>query len=225
MRTLIIGDVHGCLDELRDLLRACGHTSSDRVVLVGDLVAKGPDSRGVIALAREIGALAVRGNHDERMVRWWNGGKDEAERAAGLAAMKPAHRRVAESLREEDLEWLSDLPLWLRLPEHQALVVHGGLFPGVPLEEQDVDLLLNLRSITADERPSKRAGGGTPWAASWKGPEHVYFGHDAKRGLQIHPFATGLDTGCVYGGRLTAMVLPERRLVTVPARRVWTPIE
>lgn len=217
MRTLLIGDVHGCIDELRDLLRACGHTSRDRVVFVGDLVAKGPDSRAVIRLARELGALAVRGNHDERLLRWWRGGA----RAEELEAMKPAHRQVAESLEPEDFRWLDSLPIWLRLPEENALVVHGGIAPGVSLEEQKIDVLLNLRSITPEGKTSMRAGEGAPWASFWTGPEHVYFGHDAVRGLQIHPFATGLDTGCVYGGRLTAMVLPERRLVSVPARKAW----
>lgn len=219
MRTLVIGDVHGCIDEVGDLLRACGHTPDDRVVFVGDLVAKGPDSRAVVSLARELGALAVRGNHDERLLRWWRAGAT----AEGLAAMRPAHRRVAESLDAVDFQWLDSLPAWLRLPEENALVVHGGFVPGVPLEAQEIDFLLNLRSITPEGKPSKRIEDGRAWASLWSGPEHVYFGHDAVRGLQIHPFATGLDTGCVYGGRLTAMVLPERRLVSVPARKVWSP--
>ena len=59
MRTLVVGDVHGCVDELQALLLQCGVVRGDRVVLAGDLVAKGPDSRGVVQLAREIGALAV----------------------------------------------------------------------------------------------------------------------------------------------------------------------
>ena len=67
-RTIVIGDVHGCSEELRSLLRACDHQASDKVVFVGDLVAKGPDSRGVLAIVRELSAQSVLGNHDARVL-------------------------------------------------------------------------------------------------------------------------------------------------------------
>ena len=89
-RTLVVGDVHGCLDELRALRRRCRLTDDDRVVFVGDLVAKGPDSAGVIAWARERGAAAVLGNHDEHVLR---------ARAGDPAAKRP-HLEVANTLSE-----------------------------------------------------------------------------------------------------------------------------
>jgi hypothetical protein len=211
VKTVVIGDVHGCLDELLALVARCGVAPADRVVLVGDLVAKGPDSAGVVQWARESGADAVLGNHDAHVLRTLDGAGDD----------RPKHQAVAASLAAADVAWLRQRPLWLR-PGSAAgyIVVHGGLVPGVPLEAQAREYLINLRSITEDGRPSKRIEG-TPWAALWPGPEHVLFGHDAVRGLQRHPFATGLDTGCVYGRALTALVLPSGDLVSVPARRAY----
>lgn len=213
-RTLIIGDVHGCIDELRALLDNLDAGQSDRIVFVGDLVAKGPDSQAVVQLARELGAEAVVGNHEEHILRARR--SPDPERP-----LKPHHQSVLDALTPEDWAWLEALPTTLPIDAHDVLVVHAGLVPGVPLEDQRRDLLLNLRSITADGEPSKRVDGGEPWASRWTGPQHVVFGHDAIRKLQRHRFATGLDTGCVYGGELTALVLPEWKLVSVPARRVW----
>jgi hypothetical protein len=215
MRTIIIGDVHGCLDELLTLVRKARRDPEDRIVLVGDLVAKGPDSAGVVAWARESGADAVLGNHDAHVLRG----------AHGDPHVRAPHRAVAESLAREDVAWLEARPLWLRLGDHGGLprlVVHGGFVPGVPLDDQERDVVLNLRSITGDGRPSKKLDG-TPWGALWRGPEHVTYGHDAIRGLQRHPLATGLDTGCVYGNALTALILPEGDLISVPAARVYAP--
>ncbi|MBW2223465.1 MAG: metallophosphatase, partial [Deltaproteobacteria bacterium] len=138
-----------------------------------------------------------------------------------LPILRPAHQRVADELEEDDWRWLAALPLWIELPEHDALVVHGGLLPGLPLEDQDPYDLMNMRSILADGSGSKDYEEGTPWASLWPGPRLVVFGHDAVRGLQNRPHSVGLDTGCVYGGWLTGLFLPRRDLVSVPARGTY----
>ena len=217
-RTILIGDVHGCLPELERLLHEVAFdAASDRVILVGDLTAKGPDSAGVVAMARERGFGAVLGNHDAKVLSLRQAGSLDATRAAEPGT----HAHVAARLGAGDWRYLEELPLYLSLPDLATLVVHGGLVPGVPLTEQPRHLLLNMRSITPKGEPSKRVHDGVPWGSRWPGPTHVVFGHDAVRGLQQHPYATGLDTGCVYGRALTALILPERRLVSVPARRAY----
>ena len=215
-RTIIVGDVHGCVDELQALLRQCGVVRGDRVVLAGDLVAKGPDSRGVVQLAREMGALAVLGNHDDYCIDVW--------RRRHQADGRRLRRWLLDKLDDSDWAFLESLPLFLRLGAEgeggpEVAVVHAGAVPGVPLEEQERDNLLSLRSLVGGSAPSRRLLMRWPWAAAWRGPEHIVFGHDAVRGLQQYPLATGLDTGCVYGRELTALELPSRRIYKVPARR------
>lgn len=220
-RTIVVGDVHGCLAELDALLAEVGWRSGDRLVCVGDLVAKGPDSVGVVRRLRALGADAVLGNHDAKLLEVGRAPSPDAP--AALA-------NIARAMSEQDWAWLASLPLALPLPEHEAIVVHAGLVPGVPLEAQRPRDMLEMRSIRADGSPTKHLEQGVPWASLWPGPTHVYFGHDAVRGLQRYPHATGLDTGCVYGGRLTACVLPSREIVSVRAARSyagpadgWTP--
>jgi hypothetical protein len=220
-RTILIGDIHGCVDELQDLLKACAvDWKTDRVISVGDLVAKGPDSHGVLQLVRETGIAAVLGNHDAKLLTMGPQAQTDAARAdAGDDA--DHHAAVARTLDAADWELLGGLPLYLDIPALNVLVVHGGIRPGVPIEDQPRGVLMNLRSITPAGAPSNRVDGGVPWASLWTGPRHVVFGHDAIRGLQQYPHATGLDTGCVYGRQLTALILPENRLVSVLARRVY----
>ena len=216
-RTLIVGDVHGCIRELERLLRRAGYGEGDALIFVGDLVAKGPDSRAVVRRAMEIGAVTVRGNHEEHLLRY--------RRAQLTGDPSPrvgnSHRELAKTLAEDEWGYLEAMPLFHALPEHDALVVHAGLMPGVPLDEQTPEHLMNLRTIRPDGSGSTRLEEGVPWASRWLGPERVFFGHDAVRGLQLYPHAIGLDTGCVYGGELTALELPSMRRFSVHAERVW----
>jgi diadenosine tetraphosphatase ApaH/serine/threonine PP2A family protein phosphatase len=86
-------------------------------------------------------------------------------------------------------------------------------------------LLLNMRTLRPDGTGSRRPEDGVLWGSRWPGPERVIFGHHATAGLQRHPFALGLDTGCVYGKELTAYVLPDEQLISVPARAQYVPFD
>ncbi|HEY0715046.1 MAG TPA: metallophosphoesterase [Polyangia bacterium] len=220
-RTIVVGDIHGCREELEEIVQLCDFRPGNRLVLAGDLVAKGPDSPGVLARAREWGALAVLGNHDAHVLR--------LHRVKGLPddgrEVKAEHQLVVNQLHHDDWDYLMKLPYFLRLGSEtpgvpETAVVHAGAVPGIPLDEQDPEHLITLRSIKDNGEPTKKLKG-HPWASLWTGPERLIFGHDAIRGLQEHPMATGLDTGCVYGGKLTAIILPERRIVSVAAKRAY----
>ncbi len=87
-------------------------------------------------------------------------------------------------------------------------MVHAGVVPGVPIERQSPRALMYMRGLDQAGQPVERRGHEL-WGASYRGPPHVVFGHNALDELQLHPAATGLDTGAVYGGRLTALVLAE----------------
>jgi hypothetical protein len=221
-RTLVVGDVHGCLHELERLFERVALGSGDRVVMVGDLVAKGPDSLGVLRCLEKIGAESVLGNHDAHLLRCHHA----VLRGEDLSHFTDPMRKLERKLGDDDWAWLEALPHVIELPAHHAIVVHAGLVPGIPIHDQSSEDLLTMRSIRPDGTASKRIGDGVPWASLWPGPLHIYFGHDAVRGLQRYPFATGLDTGCVYGGRLTGCLLPahsvdEPTLVSVKAKRAY----
>jgi hypothetical protein len=231
-RTIIVGDVHGCRRELEQLLDKVAFAAGDRLVFVGDLVARGPDSLGVLDIVRRTGAIVVRGNHEHKLLTWKEARmarlRGEAAREVKLG---PIHARLAESLRPVDWSILETSLLWLDFPEHGARVVHAGVQPGVAIDRTKPSTLMRIRTVSREGRPS--VSGPVLWASRYIGPPHVVFGHNAAPGLQLHRWATGLDTGCVYGGRLTALVLGDgqrvpmpfasrrRLLVSQPAARVY----
>ncbi len=199
-RTLIVGDVHGCTGELETLLEHVAFVEeSDRLVLVGDLVARGPDSHGTLALARRLAARVVRGNHENKLLAW-------RHRHEPLG---PEHARVAQALGEEEWAQLAGMPLWIDLPEHGVRVVHAGVLDGTAPEETPPETLLKMRTIDERGRWSDEPDAGPLWGKRYAGPPHVVFGHNARPEPQVHPWATGIDTGCVYGGRLTAVLLEQ----------------
>ncbi len=236
-RTIFIGDVHGCADELGDLLDVLKYQQGvDTLVVVGDLVARGPDSGGAVRRAKGAGAIGVRGNHDEKVLQWWRAcqvhGRGVADRKIRLS---DRHRFAVNQMSHEDFEWLEALPFWRRFSDHGVIVVHAGIDPRHPLEQQEAVNLLHIRSVDEHDRPTRTLDG-RPWASVWSGPEHIIFGHDARRALQLEAFATGLDTGCCYGRALTALVLEQgehtavavelrkAQLVAVKARAVHCPM-
>jgi hypothetical protein len=202
VQSIFIGDVHGCARELGELLDRIGPGSQDAVYFVGDLVARGPDTPGVLRLYREVGAKGVVGNHEARLL------DVRRARLAGepTTKMGPTHEELLAKLPDPDWELLQALPLYLEVKEHDVLLVHAGLAPGVPLERQDPWTLTHIRSVEAGV-PSAHPGGES-WSAQYRGGPHVVFGHDARRGLQLRAHATGLDTACVYGELLSALVVP-----------------
>jgi hypothetical protein len=222
VRTIVVGDVHGCAGELETLLERIGFGPGDRLVMVGDLVARGPDSGGVLAIVRKAGGRSVRGNHEDKLLSWRERG----------TALGPVHAHVAERLSEDDWRMLAGMPLWIDLPEHGIRVVHAGVVPGRSVEDTEPDALLRMRTLDAVGRWSDASDAGPLWGSRYEGPQHVVFGHNAREELQLWPWATGLDTACVYGGSLSALVLDEgepmpggdaarRRIARVEAMRKY----
>jgi diadenosine tetraphosphatase ApaH/serine/threonine PP2A family protein phosphatase len=211
-RTIVVGDIHGCFDELNDLLDLAKLRPDDRVVAVGDLIVKGPKNREV--LDRFIGDRqfsSVIGNHDRVLRQRWRGEPVRFTQAQQAAAVE------LENGKERYAAYLQALPYTIDLGSH--LVVHAGLRPGVSLDEQSASDMTEIRTMGAD--PSRRKG--VPWYDVYRGEKIVLFGHwpaaEPRRGAR----AIGLDTGCVYGGLLTAYIIEADEFLSVPARRAYDP--
>ena len=196
------------------LLDAAKFAAEDRVVCVGDLLTKGEKSREVLELLMSDSRFtSVLGNHDRALLSYWRG---EVEKDS----LKPAQRECARELRDRRDEYaafLATLPTYVDLGSH--VVVHAGLRPGVPLEEQTTEDLTELRTL--GEHHASREG--KPWYKHYDGEKFALFGHWPAKWPRRGPRALGLDTGCVYGKRLTAYVVETGALHIVPALRAYAP--
>jgi hypothetical protein len=210
-RTIVVGDIHGCFDELAELLEQAAPGEEDRVVSVGDLITKGEKSREVLDLfISDARFSSVLGNHDLALLRYWRG---------ETRTLKAAQRKAAAELENEKeryFNYLASLPLMIDLGTH--LVVHAGVRPGVPFDLQSPDDLTALRTLGAD----RTSRDGTPWYEVYKGEKIVLFGHWPANEPRRAPCAIGLDTGCVYGYNLTAYVIEADEFITVKAHRAYS---
>ena len=209
-RTVVVGDLHGCYDELLDLLDKVSFGSEDRLICVGDLITKGPKNREVLdRFMTDPQFTAVLGNHDLALRRRWNGEKFKLK-----PSQKPTHKDLKKE-KDRYLPLLNQLPFSIDLGTH--LVVHAGLRPGIEFCSQTTEDMTELRTL-GEDRASRK---GTAWYDVYDGEKIVLFGHwpatEPRRGKK----AIGLDTGCVYGGQLTAYIVETRELTSVPARQVY----
>ncbi|KAI9308723.1 Metallo-dependent phosphatase-like protein [Cunninghamella echinulata] len=230
----VFGDIHGCPKELQELATKIGYNqSTDAIILAGDLTTKGPDTPGALRKAKELGAYCVRGNHDDYVIRFKTyenlyGAEKMGPKQAILPEgdvtdpmkFKNDHAEIARSLSLDDYNYLVSCPMVIDLPFLNARVVHGGLDPNIEnISYNDPWTVFNMRDINSKEVPIRDNEIGHHWTKDYEVvqsnrtvPVKVYYGHDASRGLDLHNITFGLDSGCVYGGKLSAINIKTNQL-------------
>ncbi len=225
---LFVGDIQGCALELEALLAEAGfEPGAHRLLPVGDTINRGPDAPRVLELLRAHGAEPIQGNHERGLLEIVASGVVPPWARGPLSA----HTQLCaagqwEAAMAEVARW----PLLRRGPGW--LLVHAGVHPRLAPERTPPGFLTEVRYCDAAGRqpahvPKAQLAappGYAPWFAHYRGAETVVFGHWAQRGLVWEGNVRGLDTGCVYGGRLSALWWPEQRLVQVAARRTYHPV-
>lgn len=244
-RTAIIGDVHGLSGPLQHLVETLALEAGDTLIFVGDLIDKGPDPIGTVRYAAMLARSAafdvvlVEGNHEDRHRRYRRNLDIRPTVAAEQAASEPELPTLTNQLGPEETAFLDSAVLFHRIRAHDMLVVHGGVpgdmavLPDAPgdvahmagKQRKHYQALLRTRYIKASDGSYLALGKNTPddpyWAQVYDGRfGHVVFGHQPFLNGPAHfPHATGIDTGAVHGGALTALVIAgdgARSYVQVP---------
>jgi len=207
MNTILIGDIHACSREFASLLERIGPVKSDRLVLMGDLVNKGPDPTGVVQLVRSLDCLCLRGNHEN----------DHLNGHAGIRKLKAESELTKHLMPLEDyrayLAMAAAMPLYYENTD--LIAVHGALDPALRLNQQSADLLTG--DITPEAAWKDSLDLGRPLVVG-----HKRYSRDITEPFIVEGRFYGIDTGCVYGGKLTALELPSGKLWQVRAERDYT---
>jgi serine/threonine protein phosphatase 1 len=231
-RIIIVGDVHGCIRELDELLGLLKITSSDSLYFLGDLIDRGPYPASVVSRCRqmsnECAVYLVLGNHEEKFLRWLQHCSDNTGMQLQMKSTEefPA---LLKGLANSDIEFLQGAYYSLALKEENITLLHGGIFlsPKFPFPEtyrydmhsskelKGLDLVTKIRYISTDGKFvsfNENKSADHYWADLYDGSYgHIFFGHQAflQNTPKEFPHATCLDTGCVYGGWLSAVVLKD----------------
>jgi len=242
MRTIFISDIHGCLEEFKCLIAELQLQAGDRLALGGDLVDRGPNSIGVIRYVKELlalypGSFCVAGNHESKVIE---------QRRKGLFK-----EPWTPDASDDDWKFLESLPLIKKLPDLNVVVVHGGFFPkffqsypeGLARIEDNwhrskgkymdrAKRFLYVRYVNPDGNMvslGQETDQDVFWTEWYDGQEgYAFYGHQPyidPPEPRLSEHAAGIDTGCVFGGRLTAAVVRDdprkAEFVSVPAMKMY----
>lgn len=225
----IVGDVHGCDDELAALLEALGHRAGGphpegrRLVFLGDLVDRGPKIPEVLdrvmALVAAGRALCVLGNHEAKLLRKLGG--REVRVGGGLAATLRQFEARSPAWVEGVRRFLDGLVGHHVLAGGRLVVAHAGMKAALQGQDSRAARAFALYGETTGELDEHGLPVRLPWADDYDGEALVVYGHTPVREARLHNNTVCVDTGCVFGGALTALRWPELELASVPAARVY----
>lgn len=229
----IIGDVHGCADELRELLEKLGyqpngegvyrHPEGRKALFLGDLCDRGPKNmevlRLVMAMVGEEHALCVPGNHDVKLLRWLNG--RNVQMTHGLQNTVEEMEREDEAFRGEAAAFLDSLISHCVLDDGRLVAAHAGLKEKLQGRGSKAVRDFCLYGEVSGETDEYGLPVRVNWAAEYRGKAAVVYGHIPQLEPQVMNNTYCLDTGCVFGGKLTALQYPERTFVEVEAKQCY----
>jgi protein phosphatase len=227
----VIGDVHGCREELEALLRSLGyqltpdgaHCPGRRAIFLGDLVDRGPDTVGVLRLVMGMvasgDALCVSGNHEDKLLRALRGRKVQLNH--GLAETMDQLNAETPEFRAEVEQFLDGLISHYVLDGGRLVVAHAGLIERYHGRASGRVRAFCLYGQTTGESDEFGLPVRHDWARDYRGQAVVLYGHTPVPETQWVNNTLCLDTGCVFGGRLSALRYPSREVVSAPATKVY----
>lgn len=234
MRTIIYGDIHGCLDEFEILRSELNLNKDDREISVGDLLDRGPYSNEVLTYSRENDIELVLGNHEYKYIRYQRHHEAFLQRGkANPMRFNDDKINIFENISSEDMAYLQAAPFYKKIDK--LTVLHAGVTNRIDLssaKEKELQTVTMIRTLDEEHKPlvyGQTAWNSSFWSEVYDGNQGVIvYGHEVHPKVKVDRHAIGIDTGCVYGNKLTALVIYDTKapmlsydIVQVNAKRAY----
>lgn len=237
MKIDIIGDIHGCYNELIELLHKLGYekdrnryvhkTKSRKLAFVGDLTDRGPRSLDVIRLVYELvqqkQAYYVPGNHCDKLYRYFLGRNVQIKHGleTTVAELNSLPKEKYQQIKQQFTQLVELSPLYHILDENRLIIAHAGIRASdIGKMNKRVKTFVLYGDITGETNQD-----GTPvrrdWALHHHGSEWIVYGHTPTKNVRFVNHTVNIDTGCVFGGALSALQYPEMNIVQVPSEQPY----
>ncbi|MBY7143122.1 bis(5'-nucleosyl)-tetraphosphatase PrpE [Virgibacillus sp. NKC19-3] len=237
MKIDVIGDVHGCTEELHELFKALGYWKQNKIyihpdaripIFLGDITDRGPASIQVINLIYDMvvvhhKAKYVPGNHCNKLYRYFLGNNVQIRHGleTTVAEYNACSKKEQERIKRKFMTLVEQAPLYLQIPEVQAIVAHAGIKESyIGHADKKVESFVLYGDVTGNTdmhgRPIRK-----DWAQDYHGSEWIVYGHTPVNKPRIVNKTINIDTGCVFGNALSAFRLPEEKIIAVPSNQPY----
>lgn len=217
MSVIVYGDIHGCLDEFKTLRAKVSPTESDIEVIVGDILDRGPDSNALLSYVAENKIISILGNHEYKYIRYKKhhdifletGKKNPIE-------LDDEKLKIFNVISEQEFEYLKSLRFFIKIDN--LTIIHAGITNDIDLENatlKELERILWIRTLDVNKKPLALGSENKDaklWTEYYDGQQGIIiYGHQTYESVQVDKFSIGIDTGCVYGNKLSACIISDTK--------------
>ena len=210
-RAIVYGDIHGCLDSLITLRNKITPSSSDYEISVGDFITRGPKSIETLRYLKDNGISSVKGNHEDKIARYI---EHSSKKYPNPIILNKDEKNIVDSMTSEDIDFLMSLPSFKKL--NKVTVLHAGLMNKINLDDlskDEVKKIMRFRYISPEGKfipYGEENENSIFWADLYDGNQgFIVYGHQNFDDVRVNENSLGIDTGCIYGNKLTAAIFED----------------
>jgi bis(5'-nucleosyl)-tetraphosphatase (symmetrical) len=232
---IIYGDTHGCLEEFKELRAKINPKANDKEILVGDILDRGPYSNELLKYVRENNIASILGNHEYKYLRYKN--HQNITKSTGKKnpiVLNEEQKYIYNNLTQEDFKYLESLQFFIKIDN--LTIIHAGITNNINLEtasQKELEKTLWIRTLDQNQKVVSLFDTDIQtqlWSEYYDGDQgFIVYGHQVFDEIKVDKYSIGIDTGCVYGKKLTAIIIKDTKkpfveyeIISIDAKKTYS---